>query len=176
MKIVLETERLVVREWEPEDAGAAFAVCGDAEVMRYIGDGRPWADMRQSHEWIGRGREAYAARGWGRWAVVEKAGGEVVGSCGFGLPSDASEVEFGYVFGRAHWGKGYATEAARACLRYGFERLGFDEVIASVDPLNLPSAKVLEKVGFELRGLRRFGDEAEDSLYYLATKPDGGGR
>jgi RimJ/RimL family protein N-acetyltransferase len=108
--------------------------------------------------------------------VVEKAGGEVVGSCGFGLPSDASEVEFGYVFGRAHWGKGYATEAALACMRYGFERLGFEEVVASVAPQNLASARVLEKVGFELRGMRRFDGEAEDSLYYLATRPGGATR
>ena len=77
---------------------------------------------------------------------------------------------------RAHWGKGYATEAARACLRYGFERLGFEEIPASVDPRHLASRRVLEKLGFEYRGMRRFGDDDEDSAYYVATRPGGGAR
>ena len=70
MKIILETERLVVREWETEDAGAAFAMCSDAEVMRFIGDGRPWADAAQASAWVERTRKSYAERGWSRWAVV----------------------------------------------------------------------------------------------------------
>jgi len=173
MKTVLETERLVVREWEPEDAGAAFAMCGDAEVMRYIGDGRPWADEARARAWIESMCRAYAERGWSRWAVVEKASGEVVGSCGYGLPYGTDELDFGYMFGRAHWGKGYATEAARACLRYGFEELGFEEIPASVDPRHLASICILEKLGFEYRGMRRFGDDDEDSAHYVATKPGG---
>lgn len=168
MNIILETGRLVVREWTPEDAGAMFEFAGDAEVMRYIGDGKPMESLAEAERWVESTIACYGLRGYGRWAVVEKASGKVVGSCGFGPLDGLPEIDFGYVFARAAWGRGYATEAARACLLYGLERLGLKGVMASVTPEHAASRRVLEKIGFEYRGLRRFDGEDEDSAYYVA--------
>ena len=168
--VILETERLVVREWTPEDEGALFEMCSVPEVMRYIGDGRAWTERGRARAWLERAMAGYRANGYGRWAVVEKASGRVVGSCGYSPLGDPPVLDFGYVFERASWGKGYATEAARACLRYGFEQLGFEEVVADTDVEHHASRRVLEKLGFEYRGMRRFDGDDEDSAVYVATK------
>lgn len=172
MAVILETARLVIREWETEDLEAFFAMTGDPEVMRFIGNGRDFSEFEQARKLLERIREAYKSRGWSRWAVVEKSSGEVIGSCGFSLPYGTEELDFGYYFARESWGKGYATEAGRACIAYGFERLGFDEIPASVDVENRASIRVLEKLGFRFDRLRRFDGEPEDSAMYLLKKDD----
>lgn len=171
MNTILETERLILREWTPDDVPMIYEICSDPEVMRHIGDGSAWDDVARARLWMERVRAAYDEQGYGRFAVVEKETGRVVGSCGFGKPTGAAGVDFGYVFARASWGRGYATEAGRACLCHGFERLGFAEVIADTDLDNHASRRVLEKLGFEFRGLKRDeGDEA-DSTFYVARNP-----
>lgn len=172
VSVILETERLVLREWETEDAAALYAVVGDPEVMRFVGDGRPWADVEEAREWIGRLQASYRARGWSRWAVAERAGGRVVGSCGF-APLVSGDIDFGYLLARDAWGRGYATEVGRAALRHGFERLGFAEVLAGVAPEHAASRRVLEKLGFRLRGVGVYpGDPPDDlSAIYVATSP-----
>ena len=177
MVTVLETERLVLREWTAEDVDVLFRMCSDPQTMRHIGDGKAWQDVARARLWLERVTTAYAERGYGPWAVVEKATGEVVGSCGFTFLPKLNEVDFGYVFAREHWGRGFATEAARAAIRDGFERLGFTEVTANTDEEHAVSRRILEKLGFEYRGPRRYeGDEA-DSAFYTARRPsdDNGG-
>lgn len=173
MTTVLETERLVLREWTLGDVGTVFELCRDPEVMLYIGDGRPWRGVERARLWLERVTSSYREHGYGRLAVVERAGGEVVGSCGFGVLPGSPETDFGYMFARSAWGRGLATEAARAYLRYGFEAHAFEEVTAYADPRNVSSRRVLEKVGFEYRGLRRLAGEAEDSAFYVAKNPRG---
>lgn len=171
--MILETERLVLRRWTlaEADAEALYSFASMQEVMRYIGDGLAWAEFERARAWLGRVGASYAERGYGPWAVVEKTSGEVVGSCGFSYLPVSSEVDFGYVFARGSWGKGFATEAARAALNYGFEHFGFAEVTANTVPENHASRRVLEKIGFEYRGPRRYDGEAEDSAFYVATRP-----
>jgi ribosomal-protein-alanine N-acetyltransferase len=171
VKKILETERLVLREWRPEDADVLFAMCGDAETMRYIGDCRPWAGIERAHLWLARVMASYQEHGYGPWAVVERASGEVIGSCGFSYLVALAEVDFGYVFSRARWGEGFATEAARAALRYGFERFGFERVSANTVQEHKVSRRVLEKIGFEYQGLRHYEGDEEDSAFYVARKP-----
>lgn len=182
MAVILETERLVLREWEPEDAEALFAVVGDAEVMRFVDEGKPWADIARVRDWISRLQVSYRTRGYSRWAVVEKEGGRAVGSCGFAPLPWSGEIDFGYMFARDCWGRGYATEIGRDALRYGFERLGFREVVASVAPEHAPSRRVLEKLGFKYRGFEiQPGDEDESAIYLMrnpylaAAKASGAG-
>ncbi|MDQ3804118.1 MAG: GNAT family N-acetyltransferase [Acidobacteriota bacterium] len=172
MTAVLETARLVLRRWTAEDAEALFEMCRDAEVMRYIGDGRAWVGVERAREWLARNLDAYAEHGFGGWAVVEKVGGRLVGSCGLNPPREGmSEVELGYLFARDCWGKGYATEAAGACLRHGFDELKLEEVVARVTPEHTPSRRVLEKLGFEFEGLRRFEGAEEADAFYVARHP-----
>ena len=171
MAIILETERLILRWWTAEDVEVLFAMCSDPQTMRHIGDGKAWEEMARARLWLSRVEASYAERGYGPWAVVEKATGKVVGSCGFSYLPALSEIDFGYVFAREHWGRGLATEATRAALRDGFERLGFEEVTANTDMEHHVSRRILEKIGFEYRGRRRYeGDEA-DSAFYTAKRP-----
>jgi RimJ/RimL family protein N-acetyltransferase len=171
MTTILETERLILREWTPADAGVIYEICSDPEVMRHIGDGSVWETFERAELWMGRVTAAYSEQGYGRYAVVEKESGRVVGSCGFGKAHGPAGVDFGYVFARSVWGRGYATEAGRACLRYGFEQVGFEEVVADTDIENHASRRVLEKLGFEFRGLKRPEGEEADATFYVARNP-----
>jgi RimJ/RimL family protein N-acetyltransferase len=167
---ILETERLALREWKADDADALFELTGDAEVMRYVDVGKPWADVARVREWIARLNESYRTRGFSRWAVVERDGGLAVGSCGFGqLPS--GEIDFGYMFRRDRWGRGYASEITAATLRHGFERYGFEKVVASIAPENGASRRVLLKLGFVYRGNEVMPGEEDESEIYMAANP-----
>lgn len=173
MKAIIETERLILREWTPEDEEVLFVLTSDADVMRHIGDGRAWCNVERVRSWIERTRASYAERGYGHWAVVEKRLGAAVGSCGLTYLSAYDEVDLGYLFTPSVWGRGYATEAAGACLRYGFERLGLAEVTANIDEDHHVSRRVLEKIGFEYRGPRRYEGDAEDASFFVARNPNG---
>lgn len=171
MTVILETERLVLREWGAEDAEALFVMLGDAEVMRYVDDGRPWEGVGRVREWLGWVQHSYRTRGFSKWAVVERDGGLPVGSCGFVPLPWSGEIDFGYIFRRDRWGRGYASEITPAVLRHGFERYGFVEVVASLAPENAASRRVLEKVGFVYRGNEVMPGEEEASEIYVAFNP-----
>jgi RimJ/RimL family protein N-acetyltransferase len=169
LDFILETERLALRAWEREDVGALLALASDAETMRYIGNGRPWG-IERAREWLGWMEDCYRERGYGRWAVVEKDGGRLIGSCGFYLV--LGKVDFGYMLARDCWGRGYATEVGRAALRHGFESLGFDTVVARTAPANQASRRVLEKLGFEFRGIVYHEFDCEDVASYFLSRAD----
>jgi len=144
--VVLETERLLLREFQPGDSDALFAVLGDAATMQYY----PAAFDRAGVEgWIARNIERYARDGFGLWAMVLKSTGEVIGDCGCVLQEveGRNEVEIGYHVRRDLWGRGYATEAARQCIAHAFLKLGTQRVISMVRPKNLSSRRVAEKNG-----------------------------
>ena len=172
MNFILETERLALREWAADDAEALHVLMGDPEVMRYIGDGKTW-DIGQVREWIGKLNVSYRTRGFSRWAVVEKESGLTVGSCGFALLPWSGEIDFGYMYRRDRWGRGYASEIGPAVLRHGFERYGFSEVVASIDPQNDASRRVLLKLGFVYRRNEVQPGDDEESEIYVATNPAG---
>jgi len=167
MSVILETERLLLRTWEPDDASAAFAIWGDSEVMRYVGE--PLADLDAARRTLYRAVEAQQRHGVCLWAVVEKASEEVVGACGFHLAGQGPELELAYHFKPLHWGRGFATEATRACVLYAREKLGATRIIAGVMPENSASRRVLEKVGFRYGRLDRTG-EIDEEWFSLTTK------
>lgn len=172
MSIILETERLILREWMPEDSDALFAIVSDPDVMRFIENGQPWSDIERVRDWITRLNESYRTRGFSRWAVVEKEGGRAIGSCGFAPLPWSGEIDFGYLLARDVWGRGYATEIGRATLRHGFEHFGFAEVTASVAPEHLPSRRVLEKLGFVYKGVEVQPGDDDYSAIYVARNPN----
>lgn len=144
--LILETERLRLREFIPEDAGALAAVLGDPVAMQYY----PAAFDRQGVEnWIEKNRERYRCDGFGLWAMLLRQSGELIGDCGCALQEveGRREIEVGYHVRRDLWGRGYATEAARACMRYAFQKLGAQRVISIIRPENLPSRRVAGKNG-----------------------------
>ncbi len=120
--VVLETERLFLRYLTTDDVEVMFAVIGDAEAMKYYPQPLTRDDAQR---WIDRSLERYRTDGYGLFAVVLKATGEVIGNCGLLLQEVEGDrvLEVGYHLRRDHWGHGYATEAARGCMTYAFRQL-----------------------------------------------------
>lgn len=151
----LETKRLLLRGWRDEDLGPYARLCADPEVMRYIGDGSTLAPG-QSERQISCFVRHWEERGLGLWAVEEKASGAFAGFAGLvhqeGWTEGPYKTEVGWRFGRGFWGRGLATEAAKASVNYGFERLGLERVISIIQPGNVASRRVAEKAGLTPRG------------------------
>lgn len=114
--------------------------------MQFVGDGAPWS-MERTEQFIVSAREMSQSLGFCRWPVIDKANSAVIGFCGFIPASDG--VEIGWRLAKEFWGRGLATEAARAVLKHGFETLGFQRIIATVQVPNLASIRVVEKLGLK---------------------------
>lgn len=151
MQIVLETERLVLRLFTPDDAALIYDLNSDNEVVRYTGD--PIRDMEHAKEVLETViLPQYALYNHGRWAVLAKPEMEFIGWCGLKNRPERQEVDLGYRFKKTSWGKGYATEAAFACIKYGFEKLNLPRIVGRAMPQNIASIKVLEKCGMQYIG------------------------
>jgi RimJ/RimL family protein N-acetyltransferase len=147
----LHTERLILRMFREADFDAYAAMCADADVMRYLGDGKPLSriDAWRSMAFI---LGHWQLRGYGLWAVEERASGELIGRIGCYYPGGWPGFEIGWTLRRASWGKGYATEGARVAMRYAFEELGQPHVISLIQPGNERSIRVAERLGETLEG------------------------
>jgi ribosomal-protein-alanine N-acetyltransferase len=167
MPVIAETERLVLRTWQSDDAIDAFAIWGDPKVMRYVGE--PFTDLAMARRAIDRAAEAQHRHGVSLWAVVEKASNEIVGACGFHFVAEGPELELAYHFKPSHWGRRFATEATHACVIYAFETLRAMRIIARVQAENVASRRVLEKVGFQREHLDRAGDVDEEWFALSST-------
>ena len=156
-----------MRPFEPEDAEAVFAVFADPEVGRWVGGAHTTID--RSRDLIDLNRRHVERHGFGMWAVERE--GELIGEAGVQLLERAGpEIEIGWTIGRPWWGRGYATEAARAWLDVARTVLGFDEVIATVLPGNAASRRVAQKVGMHFAGHRHVhGGEHEIWAIRLAA-------
>ena len=142
----LVTERLLLRGLELSDLDAYAAICADPDVRRFLGDGRPLerpAVWREMALLLGH----WGLRGFGQWAVVERETGELVGRAGLWQPEAWPGLEVGWVLGRRYWGRGFATEAARAALHHAFSALGARRVISLIHPDNERSIRVAERLG-----------------------------
>lgn len=128
-----------------DDLDDLYLIFGDAEVMKYITGGKP-RTRAETETGLRRTIEGWQARGFGLWAVTIKEENTVIGYCGYLFLDGTPEIELAYGMARAHWGKGFATEAACACLRYGFEEMKLDRIVAVVNPQNVPSQRVLENL------------------------------
>jgi RimJ/RimL family protein N-acetyltransferase len=153
MQVFLETERLLLRRFTPDDAEHLIALDSDPAVMRFISGGTPTPpeEMRDNMlPHILRYYEQYD--GYGFWAVIEKATGDFLGWFHFRpwAGSDRDEPELGYRLRQSAWGKGYATEGSRALIRKGFTDLGVRRVVASAYGENIGSRRVMEKAGMRL--------------------------
>lgn len=147
--VILETERLLLRELTREDFDALLAIWGDAETMLYY----PQAYSREMLEAaLQRQFNSYANNGYGLWAMILKREQKLIGDCGF-LHQEVDgvlELEVGYHVNRQYWGQGFAPEAAQACFEYGFHTLGRQRMISMIRPENLPSRRVAEKNGLRI--------------------------
>ena len=122
-----------------------------AEVLRYFPKSDPPSQDRV-REMILAQHSHWKERGYGLWAVETRSTGELMGRSGLQYLPETDEVEVDFILGIAHWGQGFATEAGRASLRYGFEEIGLESVVGIVHPENAASRRVLEKLGMTLAG------------------------
>ena len=168
MKIFAETERLILRELMAGDDVAMFEMDADPEVHKYVGK-TPVTDISRTRDVITFVRQQYTDNGIGRWATVLKETGEFVGWAGLKLMKEPLEgydtyYDLGYRLLRKHWSKGYATEAAVASVRYGFETLKLEEILARVNCDNTASRNVLEKAGLKYINTRHLDGELHNVL------------
>ena len=154
----LITERLVMRGHRAEDADAFAATSADDEVMRWVGGtmDRPTA-WRHMATLVGH----WSLRGYGRWALELRDTGELVGNAGLWYPEGWPDTEVGWTLAREHWGHGYATEAAKAALDWGWRELDLDRIVSIIAPANERSQAVARRLGsrptdevFDYEGLR----------------------
>ena len=117
--------------------------------------GRGTRDVAESRTRVAELIAHQRRHGFGKWATVERATGDLIGYCGIEVYENGPDVELGFSFARSAWGRGYATEAARAWLEHGFTALGFTRVLALVQPANVASIRVLEKIGMKPFGSTR---------------------
>ena len=144
----LATERLILRQWRDEDLEPFAAMSADPEVMEFL---LPM-DRARCTEMVSEERAYIAEHGFGWWALELPGTAGFIGFAGLGdipasPPFPGGAVEVAWRLARPYWGQGYATEAARAALADGFDRLGFDEIVAITTPMNRRSRAVMERLG-----------------------------
>ena len=167
---VLQTPRLLLREFTPQDADALAQVLSDPETMRYYPAPYDRAGVKQ---WIERNRQRYKDDGVGLWAMELTKTQEIIGDCGVVLQQVEGEqlYEIGYHLRRDLWGQGLATEAAIACRDWAFANLKAERLISLIRPENLPSRRVAERTGMTIwkeidwRGLPHY-------VYSIEKQPD----
>ena len=153
MKKIVETDRLILREMEFSDENDMFELESDPEVHLYI-ENNPVKSIETIKEIISHLKKQYQENGTGRWVVIDKQSQEFLGCTGLKYFSEKVNnhhnfYELGYRFKKKHWGKGYATEACKAVIEYGFKNLNIDVIYAITDPKNVNSKNVLHKIGFK---------------------------
>lgn len=145
MNQILQTSRLLLREFTPDDADSFYRLNSNPNVIRYTGDA--------AFETVGAAKAFlesygdYRLNGYGRWAVIDKTNGEFLGWCGLKYDAHSNETDIGFRFFEKYWNEGYATESAKACVDYGFEQLGLTEIVGRAMISNTASIRVLEKIG-----------------------------
>jgi RimJ/RimL family protein N-acetyltransferase len=160
---VFQTPRLESRRITVSDVDSMLAVYGDPVVVRYVADGKP-LDRASCEQWVEVTLRNYATRGYGMVALTERSTGSIVGFCGLVHPAGQAEPEIKYALRQDCWGKGFATEAATGLLAHAVQ-LGLPEVMATTDPENKASHRVLLKAGMERSELRGNEDGSFTQLF-----------
>ena len=174
MKIFAETERLILREILPSDYEGMYELDSDKEVHKFLGN-KPLNNIEQSKQIIEFIREQYVTSGIGRWAVIEKSTNNFLGWTGLKLMKELVNnqkdyYDIGYRLIKKYWGKGFATESARASIEYGFEILKLKEIFGTVDKKNIASRNVLGKIG--LKYIETFDHEGRQTDWLKITNPN----
>ena len=167
---ILETERLILRGYRAEDAPAVATLQGDAEVQRHMG-GRIDATLKGAYAKMLNHTALWHFRGFGKWGVEEKASARLIGRAGFlDYPYEWPGPELGWTLLPEFWGKGYASEAGRAALDWGFETLGAARVLSMIQPANDASINVARKLGMTY--WRLWDDEDGPQQLWSVTRDD----
>lgn len=165
----IETERLILRPFTMDDIAPSYEMNLDKRVSNFTGDGGIVSieeiERRITEDVLGD----YGKHGYGRWAVEFKEESKFIGFAGLKYLEDMNEVDLGYRLMYDYWGKGIATEAAIACLNFGFETLGLKRIIAMLLPDNAASIRVLEKLDFQFE--KEFIEDGDLIHQYFLNNP-----
>ena len=174
--VAITTPRLLIRLVAEEDLPALLAVNADDVATRYL-PYASWSGMDDAQAWFGRAATRLAAKEAAQFVMVLRESGQVIGSCLlFKFDQESARAEVGYVLGREHWGGGYMLEAMKALVDHAFDQLGLRRLEAEIDPRNVASARLLERLGFakegHLRGRWDSKGEISDSGLYGLLRTD----
>jgi [ribosomal protein S5]-alanine N-acetyltransferase len=172
MKVFAEGSRIVLREIVASDADDIFHLDSDIDVVRYVGNA-PLVDYTQAVNIVENIRKQYDKYGIARWAVIDKSTNSFIGWAGLKYIDETvnghtNYYDLGYRLAKQYWGKGYATEAAKAALDYGFMTMALTDIYAIADSENVNSHHVLEKSG--LVYINEFEHEAQPHRWYHISK------
>lgn len=145
MKFIIETDRLLLREFILDDAEKFYQLNLNPNVIKYTGNAA-FKSIEEAKLFLENYND-YKTNGYGRWAVINKESNEFIGWCGLKYGEIENQTDIGFRFFEEEWNKGYATESAAACLKYGFEVLKLNRIIGRAMKENTASIKVLEKIG-----------------------------
>ena len=163
---VLQSERLDLRWFNGDDAAFILQLLNEPSWLQHIGD-RQVRTLQQARDWVQtRLVSGYERQGMGFWAVCLRGQMEPIGLCGLIQRDTLPDVDVGYAFLPAFWGRGYAKEAAGACLRYGREVLGLQRILAITGPDNQASQRVLLGLGMQLERRCTLPGESRETLVY----------
>lgn len=164
---ILTTERLTLRMLAESDFEEYSAIHLDPEVTRFTA--RVQFDLLDTWRHLAMILGHWQLKGFGMWGVFERDSGKLTGRVGFFQPVTWPDFELGWTIGKAFWGKGYAPEAAKACLDYAFDVMKKKRVISLIDPQNVASIRVAEKIGEKLTD-ERFTTGGHELLVYEARR------
>lgn len=160
---ILVTERLMLRTLELADFDLVMSFWGDTEVMKYCGGaGTKEREFKALQYYIKMQEEL----GFSPYLTLLKENNEVIGVCGFNPSNNGYDTELMYHLGKKYWSNGYATEAAKACIDYAKNHLEIKRIGASIDPENMASQVVLEKLGFNFVGMKWCEETNQDEPYF----------
>ena len=158
---VLYTQRLLLRKMKENDSHCLFTIWSNPDVTRFMNI-ENFSNENQAKEMIHFLNELSAQNKAMRYTIVEAKTNQIIGSCGFNtLDYENRKAEIGYELDSTFWGRGYGTEAVSSLVDYAFKQLHFTKIEAEVEPENLPSVKVLQKLHFSLEGTRRKSEESK---------------
>lgn len=168
-QIILETNRLFLRKFKPQDEALLFPLLSDPEVMRFYP--KP-LNRRETREWLGKILRSYHKYGISWWAVHRKEKQDFIGQIGIIVQTleEEDKVGLSYMIHKQYWQQGYTTEAARAVLEHGFTTLKLSRIICLVRPSNIPSNSVARKLGFHIESTISY--RGYKHYLYVLTKED----
>ncbi|MEG3990993.1 GNAT family N-acetyltransferase [Microcoleus sp. S28C3] len=161
----IETARLYLRQFTPEDLDELYRIYSDPEIMKYLtGVKTREATEIAIHTMLQRWEQNY----FGMWALVHKIDRKLIGRCGLAFLDKTPEVELGYAIDKVYWNQGLATEASFASLNYGFEILNLERIVAVALPENITSQRLIQKVGMKYEKNAHYYET--DVVYYSISR------
>lgn len=164
MKYIIETNRILLREFSVEDAEDFFRLNGNPKVIKYTGN-LPFQSIEEAVIFL-KNYNDYSENGFGRWTVLDKENLEFLGWCGLKYDRTSNETDIGFRFLEEYWNKGFATESAKACIDFGFKELKLKSIIGRAMSENVASIQVLKKIGLKYENAFDF-DGKEGVIYRI---------